>query len=134
MTTSSRNWSKWVFVTLLAFHGLVAISLGLTSHLNFPFALESGFNIPYDASLDMIGVVVGNQLLLMACVIGAGIWWTVQNKSEGYVAGIGIGIYLIAFGVIVFLKLGDTSALYVDSIRGVLTVFFGILAFRQFKT
>jgi len=44
------------------------------------------------------------------------IYWTVKRNASGPVLGIIIGIFLITFGVTLFLMLGHVDALFGDSI------------------
>lgn len=128
-----RKIGRRIFVALLIVHSIVALGFGFTSLLNFPFALETGFQIPYSSELEILGVVMGLELLFLGGIASLSLIWTVKGKPEGTITGIAVGIYIFIFGIVAFLKFGETQALYVDSIRGALTIIFGYMAYREIK-
>ena len=132
-TTTTRKIGQPIFITLLAINGLIAFALGATTLINFPFALETGFGIPYSAELDVLGLVMGCQLIFLGVMITLSIIWTRQGKTAGTTIGIAVGTYLLAFGLLAFLRLGDTTALYVDCVRGVLTIVAAVFAYREIE-
>lgn len=125
--------SRRIFIGLMALHAFVAIGLGSTSLINFPYALETGFGITYSPDLDVFGILIGLQLLLLGAWSILSILWTNRRKAAGVVVGIFVGTYIFAFGVMAFAKFGDPQPLYVDSIRGFLTVVIGMLAYRDLQ-
>ena len=62
-----------------------------------------------------------------------GIFWTRQGNISGVVTGSAVGLYMFIFGIVAFLMLGQTDGLVVDSIRGSLTIIFGIMTYRELK-
>jgi hypothetical protein len=59
--------------------------------------------------------------------------WTHRANYAGIVIGMLAGTFLLSFGIAVFLKTGDTQAIFVDSIRGWLTIFFAHMAGKECK-
>jgi hypothetical protein len=128
-----RKIGRRILVALLIVHSFVALGFGFTSLLNFPFALETGFQIPYSSELEILGVVMGLELLFLGGIASLSLIWTIKGKLEGTITGIAVGIYIFIFGIVAFLKFGETQALYVDGIRGVLTIIFGSMAYKENK-
>ena len=133
--TNKKESKIWIqlFIALLSFNAIVALGLGATSLLNFQFALETGFQIPYSSELEILGLTIGLELLLLAAIAILSVVWVSKGKIEGTITGIFVGIYIFTFGIAAFLKFGETQALYVDSIRGFLTLVFGYLAYKKMK-
>jgi hypothetical protein len=44
-----------------------------------------------------------------------------------------VGVFLVAFGLVAFFKTGDTQAIVIDSLRGVLTIVFAYMAKKELK-
>ncbi len=59
--------------------------------------------------------------------------WTIKGNYYGTTIGIIVGVFLLTFGLVTFLKFGDIQALYIDSLRGLLTIIFGYMAFKELK-
>lgn len=130
---NEKKIGRYVFIALLSINGLIALGFGVTALFNFPYALETGFNIPYSSELDMLGIVMGMELLFLTGIGILSIFWISKGKIAGTVTGIATGSYLFIFGPVAFIKTGDPQALYVDSIRGILTIIFGIMAYQELK-
>ena len=130
-TTSTRRIGRWLFIALLVVHVLSCYVMGTFSLFNWPFALETGFGIPYDDSLDILGVVIGLELIFLGSIAVLGIYWTRQGQISGIVTGMAVGMYMFMFGIVAFLLLGRIDGLIVDSIRGFLTLIFGWMAYQE---
>ncbi len=134
MTNSKETKiGRRLLMALLAIHGLTALVLGSLSLINFPYALENGFGIPYNSEIDILGMVIGLQLLLLAAITILSLVWVYNGKIAGTITGTIIGFYLLIFGIFAFLKFGNVSAIYVDSFRGLLTIIFGSMAYRELQ-
>lgn len=131
--TSTRKIGRWLFIALLVVHVLSCYVMGFISLFNWPFALETGFGIPYDDSLAILGVVIGLELIFLGSIALLGIFWTWQGQTSGIVTGMAVGMYMFLFGIVSFLLLGRIDGLIVDSIRGFLTLVFGWMAYRELK-
>jgi hypothetical protein len=59
--------------------------------------------------------------------------WIVQGKIEGIVVPFAYATFLFVLGIMVFARLGQTGVLYVDSIRGLLTMVAGFFAYREMR-
>ncbi|MFK8054763.1 MAG: hypothetical protein AB8F78_01480 [Saprospiraceae bacterium] len=121
------------FIALMVIHAVVEIGVGLAGLINFQVALEQGFKIQYTPDLEILGLVIGLQLLLLGALSILSILWTRQKKSAGPVVGLFVASYILIFGLMAFFRFGEVQALYIDSLRGSLTVIFGFLAYKELK-
>lgn len=122
-----------LFIGILALHVLSCYILGFTGLANWPYALETGFGIPYSPELDIIGNVIGLELLFLGTIAVLGIIWTRKGSIPGIIVGTAVGVYMFVFGIVAFLLLGETDGLLIDSIRGFLTFVFGYMAYTEIK-
>ena len=127
-----RAFAKTVFLLLLFLHALSCFVLGAMALVNWPFALQMGFRVPYSTALDTIGVVIGLELLFLGGISALSFVWTRSGVKGGTVTGIAVGLYMLTFGIVAYLKTGQVDGLLVDSLRGLLTVVFGVITHRQF--
>jgi hypothetical protein len=128
-----RKIGRQLFIGLLGIQGLGEFGIGLMLLFNFPETLKSGFGITYSNQLDILGVALGLYLLLLTTLMVLSIVWTIKGKLPGITIGMIVGVFLFSFGIVAFIKTGDIQALYVDSIRGVLTIIFGYMAYQELK-
>ena len=125
--------TKYIFLITLGLEVLAGYAIGLFALIDFPTALETGFSISHNPSLDILGIIIGLALIFVATMSVAGIYFTMKNNIAGVVVGIAAGLYVFLFGALAFLLLGDTQALIVDSIRGALTVVSGVVIYRNLR-
>jgi hypothetical protein len=72
-------------------------------------------------------------LILLTTLILLSIYWTVKKNTAGPVIWVIVGVFLISFGLTVFLQLGRIDGLLIDSIRGVITVVLSLLIHKELK-
>lgn len=128
---TNEKIGRYIFLGTLGLEVIMGYGIGLISLLNFQFTLETGFNIPYSDQLDVLGIVIGLALLFVASMSVLSIRWTLRGDKKGVIIGIAVGLYVFLFGLLAYLVLGQTDALLIDGIRGILTIVFGILLYRQ---
>lgn len=128
----SKIWRR-IFIGLLGLQAVVELVLGLALLFSFPATVESGFGITYTSDLDILGIALGLYLLLLTALLVLSIFWTVKGNYSGITIGVITGVFLILFGLVTFLQLGDTQALYVDSLRGLITVALAYMANKELK-
>ncbi len=121
-SNGSKIW-KQLLLGVLGLQALLELSIGLALLVDFPTALESGFGISYTRELDILGVALGLYLLLLTALMVLSMVWVVKGNYSGITIGIIIGIFLVSFGLMALLKTGDPQAIFVDSLRGFLTIF-----------
>ena len=122
-----------IFIVILAFQAVVELLLGGSLLLDFPTTLETGFGITYSSELDFLGIALGLYLLLLTALMVLSIIWTLKGNYSGVTLGIVIGVFLTLSGVIVFLQLGRTDGLFIDSSRGLLTIILAYIAGNEIK-
>lgn len=136
MQTTANNHlpastSRTLFIAILILHALGCYIMGITTLYNPQIAIETGFQIAYNPEMLILGIVIGMELLFLGSIALLGIYWTRKGKRAGVIAGGAVGLYMFLFGWVVFFLLGDTQGLYVDSIRGFITMLLGYLLLRK---
>ena len=133
MKNSSRKTGQYLFMAILTLHALLCYFMGFSTLFNPSFSVKSGFNIDYTSDMKVLALVIGMELLFLGSIAILGIIWTKRKSFYGIYAGAAVGLYMLAFGIIAFLKFGTTEALMIDSIRGLLTLIFAFIAFKELK-
>jgi hypothetical protein len=131
-SSASRKIARNIFIALTGINGLVALALGIMTLVNMRGVFES-FGITYSSQLDTIGLTAGGLFSLIAILSGISIYWVVRGKVEGILVPIGYATFLFALGLMVLAWTGQTNVLYVDSIRGFLTMIAGYFAYREMR-
>ena len=101
--------------------------------VDFKLAVESGFGITHTNDMDLFGIVIGLQLVMLAILMVFSIIWTNKGQKEGPIIAIIAGMYFLIFGVVSFIKFGNVNAIYIDAIRGLITAILGFVIYNQFK-
>lgn len=120
-----------IFIILVALQVLLEFVIGVSILINFPYVVETGFQLTHSSDMDVFGVVIGLQLILLSILMIFSILWTNKANVAGPIVGIAAGIYFFMFGLMAFIKFGDIQAIYVDSIRGLITAILGYLVYRN---
>jgi hypothetical protein len=131
-SNSSRKIARNIFIALTAINALVALGLGSMTLVNMQGVFES-FGVTYTRELDSMGLASGGLFILLGILSAISILWLVRGKLEGIVVPVGYAIFLFALGFMVLARVGQTNVLYVDSIRGFLTVVAGFFAYREMR-
>jgi hypothetical protein len=119
---------------MLVIDALPCLVVGGLTVFNAPLVLNTGFGIPYNNMHPLSGIIMGLQWVFMGGVGTVSAVWTRRGNISGVTTGIAVALYMISFGVVTFLKLGLTAGLMGDTSRGLVTVIFGVMAYREFKT
>lgn len=118
------------FVILLLIQAIMELVIGFMFLANFQMVVETGFDRTYTPDMDIFGIVIGLQLMLLSILLILATRWTLNDVKAGPVVGIAAGAYFLVFGIFAFIKFGDVQAIMVDSIRGLLTVIMGYWVLR----
>jgi hypothetical protein len=78
-------------------------------------------------------VTSGGLFILLAFLSVISIIWLVRGKTEGIVVPVSYATFLFALGLMVLVRQGRTDILYIDSIRGLLTMVAGFFAYRAMR-
>tara|TARA_B100000809_G_C15051394_1_gene499045 strand:+ start:431 stop:835 length:405 start_codon:yes stop_codon:yes gene_type:complete len=128
-----RKFGTIVFIGLLSIQAIAELGIGISLLFNFPETLKNGFGITYTTELKILGIALGLYLLLLTTLMILSVIWTIKRNLSGATLGIILAIFLITFGLTSFLALGNVQALYVDSFRGIITLIFGYMAYKELK-
>lgn len=128
-----RKIGRRILIILLSIQAIVELVLGILLLFNFSDTLESAFEITYNSELDILGIALGLYLLLLTALMVLSIVWTRKGNASGAIIGIIVGVFLFIFGLTTFLQLDRTDGLIGDSIRGLITVVFGFMAYKELK-
>ena len=129
---ASRKIARNIFIALAAINGLIALLLGIMTLVNMPGVFAS-LGVTYSSELASIGLISGGHFILLGILSAISILWLVRGKLEGILVPIGHATFLFALGFMVLARLGQTDILYIDSIRGFLTMLAGFFAYREMR-
>lgn len=122
-TTHSTNFlARNIFIALLAINGVSQVFIGMFMLIDFPTAADKVLSITYSNDMQIIGTVLGSNLLCGAVMIGLGVIWTLHNKQEGVILGAAFGVLAIFVGLLTFLVMDRTAGLIFDVLHGVLII------------
>jgi hypothetical protein len=130
---SPKRVGQNLFMAMLGLHVLSCYGLGITALVNPGIAFETGFQIAYQPEFQIIGLIIGMELLFLGSIAVLGIVWTRKKQLHGIYVGAAVGMYMFLFGIVAFVLMGQTDGLVVDSIRGFLTLVFGYMAYKELK-
>ncbi|MFT6935820.1 MAG: hypothetical protein ACJA1N_000112 [Saprospiraceae bacterium] len=122
-----------IFVVFVGIQAALEFVIGAGMLVDFKLAVESGFGITHTNDMDLFGVVIGLQLVMLAILMVFSIIWTNRGQKSGPTVAIIAGVYSLIFGVMSFVKFGNVDAIYIDSIRGLITAILGFVIYNQFK-
>jgi hypothetical protein len=131
-SSASRKIARNILIALTALNALFALVVGILTLVNMQGVFE-GFGITYTRELESIGLPAAGLLILIAVLAFISIFWLVQGKIEGILVPFGHATFLFALGFMAFARLGQTDILYIDSIRGFLTMVAGFFAYREMR-
>lgn len=127
----SKIW-KQIFMIFILVQAVGELAIGFTLLFNLPMAMEN-FNTPYSPDMEVLGLTLGLYLFLLSTLMVLSFIWIRKSNQSGATLGIIIGLFLISFGVGMLVKFGETQALWIDGLRGGLTVFFAYMAGKGLK-
>jgi|GEM_PF-6627314 len=132
-SSSPRKTGQYLLMGILVLHLLGCYFMGFSSLVSPEFAFESGFQIPFEPKLDIIALVIGMELLFLGSMALMAIIWIRRKNIYGVYLGSAVGMYMTMFGIVAFFMLGRTDGLMVDTIRGVITLVFAYMAYKELK-
>jgi hypothetical protein len=126
-TNNNQKIWQWVFVIAMGLQAVLELVIGCLLLFNLPATLETGFGVHYTKEWDFVGLTVGLYLLLLTGLMILSIYWTTQKNYSGVVLGIIIGVFLMAYGIGSLIKLNTFQGIFIDGIRGLLTVIVAVV-------
>lgn len=138
MTNNSSNrtplkFGGILFMILLGINLLGELVIGAGVLIDFPLMADMGFNVAYSSDMEVFGIAIGSNLLFATAIIATSMVWTYRSKIEGIITGGIAGGLFVLFALIAFFQMGNTQALLLDGVRGILTVVFAVLAHRELR-
>lgn len=133
MDNKNKIW-KSLFYVLLGFHALYQLNFGLMTVIN-PQSLEALFDFQYQAtssSFLLVLILAFGQFFLAAMSV-LSIYWTRKHYQSGIILGIALGFYFLLLGISGIALADGRIVLYIDVIRGALTVLFGFIILTKTK-
>ena len=130
---TKRKIGTNIFIGLLSIQAIAELGIGISLLFNLPATLKGGFGITYTSELDILGIALGLYLLLLTTLMITSVVWTIKKNISGASLGIILGAFLVIFGITTFLMLGNSDGLVGDSLRGLLTIIFGYIAYKELK-
>ncbi|MDG1332444.1 MAG: hypothetical protein P8P74_08945 [Crocinitomicaceae bacterium] len=130
---NERKIGRILFTIILVLHVIGCYVMGIAIIADTETAMITGFGVNYADDLEIVGLVIGMELLFLGTMALLGILWTRKQKLTGIYIGSAVGVYMFLFGIVACIKFGTTDALIVDSIRGFLTIVFGYMVYKELK-
>lgn len=134
--TSKRvpfTWVKIVFLILLTINFLIELAIAGAMLIDFSQVADIAFGITYTSDIAVLGIALGSNLIFVSGILLLSIIWTLRSKVEGIIIGAMTGGFFVLFALVAFIQLGDFQAILVDGLRGVLTIIFAYLSYRQIQ-
>ena len=119
-------------MVIILLQALFELAIGFTLLFDLPMAMAN-FNTPYSSDMEVLGLTLGLYLFLLTTLMVLSFVWVRKSNAAGITLGIIIGIFLMSFGVGMLIKFGETQAIFVDGLRGGLTMFLAYMAGKAIK-
>lgn len=127
--TEKRTWKKALSI-LLIFQVLVASSLALFAVFDFP-GLLTQFGLKHQPDMGILQVIMTYNLTLSASICGWSILWIRRGNLAGVQGGTTVGLLILLTSLLVFIRFDRVDMLLFDSVRALLMVVSGALAWRE---
>lgn len=127
--TEKRTWKRALSI-LLIFQVLVASSLALFAVFDFP-GLLTQFGLKHQPDMGILQVIMTYNLTLSASICGWSILWIRRGNLAGVQAGTTVGLLILLTSLLVFIRFDRVDMLLFDSVRALLMVVSGALAWRE---
>ena len=124
-----RTWKVGLSI-LLGFQVLVASSLALFALFNFPGLLEQ-FGMKHQPDMGILRLIMTYNLVLSMSICLWSVIWIRSGNPAGIQAGTTVGLLIFIVSMIVFVQFDRIDMLLFDSVRALLMVVFGGLAYRE---
>ncbi len=124
-----KTWKTGLSI-LLIFQVVVAFSLGVFALVNFPGLLEQ-FGMKHQPDMGILRLIMTYNLFLSLSICLWSVVWIRRGNRAGIEAGTTVGLLIFIVSMIVFVQFDRIDMLLFDSIRALLMVVFGVLAYRE---
>jgi len=124
-----KTWKKGLSI-LLGFQVLVAFSLGIFALVDFP-SLLGQFGMKHQPDMGILRLIMTYNLFLSMSICLWSLVWIRNENRAGIQAGTTVGLLIFIVSMIVFVQFDRIDMLLFDSVRALLMVVFGVLAYRE---
>jgi hypothetical protein len=124
-----KLWKNGLSI-LLIFQIVVALSLAVFALVNFPGLLEQ-FGMKYQTDMGILQLIMTYNLVLSLSICLWSVLWIRKGNISGIQAGTTVGLLIFIVSFTVFLKFDRLDMLLFDSLRALLMVVFGVMAYRE---
>lgn len=126
-----KIWKNGLSI-LLIFQIVVALSLAAFALVNFPGLLEQ-FGMKHQPDMGILQFIMIYNMILSLSICLWSVIWIRQGNIAGIQTGTTVGLLIFLVSFAVFLKFNRVDMLFFDSIRALLMVVFGVLAYNEHK-
>lgn len=127
--SEKTTWKTGLSI-LLVFQVLVASALALFALFDFPGLLEQ-FGAKHQSDMGILRLIMTYNLVLSLSVCLWSVVWIRRADRAGIQAGTTVGLLMFIVSVTVFIQFDRVDILLFDSLRALLMVVFGALAYRE---
>jgi len=128
----NRLW-KYIFYGLLGLHALYQLGFGATTLVNPQSLLAFGFNPQAAPESYLVVLMLAFAQFFLTVTAILSIYWTHQGKPSGAILGISLGVYFLLLGIAGVWAVDQLVTLYIDIVRGLLTIVSGYAVFKNLK-
>lgn len=125
----NKFWKKGLII-LLILQVIVAFSLGVIALLNFPSLLEQ-FDVVYQSDMGILRLIMAYNLFLSLSICLWSVIWIRKGNVAGIQAAATVGALMLIVSLAVFIQFDRLDILIFDSLRALLMVVFGVLAYKE---
>ncbi len=115
---------------MLIFQVLVASALAVFALADFPGLLEQ-FGVKHQPDMGILRLIMTYNLVLSLSICLWSVAWIRSGNRAGIQAGTTVGLLIFIVSMIVFVQFDRVDMLLFDSVRAMLMVVFGVLAYRE---
>jgi MFS superfamily sulfate permease-like transporter len=102
--------------------------LAIFAVVNFPGIL-SQFGIKFQPDMDILQFIMVYNIFLSLSICLWSVFWIYKDNIAGIQTGTTVGVLLFIVGTSVFIRFNKLDILLVDSVRALLMIIFGVLAY-----
>ncbi len=125
----NKFWKKGLII-LLIFQAIIALSLAIFILVSFADLLHQ-FGVKYQPDMGILQFIMFYNLILSASISSLSVLWIRKSNLAGIQLGTILGLLLFMVSFAIFLKFNRVDILLFDSLRALLMVIFGSLAYKE---
>lgn len=127
--TEKKIWKKGLSILLIV-QIVVALSLAVFAVVNFPSLLKQ-FGMKHQQDMGILQMIMTYNLILSVSICLWSVIWIRKGNVAGIQAGTTVGFLIFIVSFTVYIIFDRIDMLFFDSIRALLMVVFGVLAYKE---